>query len=118
MTRNQREKAPGTAAQLGRKPCGRKDAADFPPGGLRSLLSSPAKDDAEDLEFSARDAVLGHAKGWTLFLLAGYLCSWATWWAWVGVPLLYMTSVSLLADFVFIPRRMKRAGTGYNGSGQ
>jgi hypothetical protein len=67
-------------------------------------------EDTEDDEPSARD-IWHQVAGWALFYLAGDLCSWATWWAWAGVPLFYMTSVCLLADFVLIPRK-RTTGTG------
>jgi hypothetical protein len=63
-----------------------------------------------DYEPSALD-IGHHVAAWALFYVAGGLCSFSTWWAWAGVPLLLMTSSSLLADFVFIPP-MRTTGTG------
>jgi hypothetical protein len=67
-------------------------------------------EDNEDDEPSARD-IWHHVAAWALFYVAGHLSSFSTWWAWAAVPLFSMTSVSLLADFVFIPP-MRITGTG------
>jgi hypothetical protein len=67
-------------------------------------------EDTEGDEPSARD-IWHQVAAWALFYGAGHLCSWAAWWAWAGVPLLFMTALSLLADFLLFIPPMKTADT-------
>jgi hypothetical protein len=46
--------------------------------------------------------------GWALFWPAGYLSSWASWWAWAGVGYVALTGGLVTAAFRFIP--MEEAG--------